>query len=255
MKPSLLIPQLLAALILAPSSAQNPPASVPFVGCKADGQTGPEDAPAGKPRTVHIPAATAQRLAFYKGIYGAGVLAPRGWNCFESYGSSGSTLYVSPDPINSEIFFAGGWKGFTGPAIELSGMEGSTSGRFSAARTIARVFPAYKHFALAVAKEGLEPATDFPFGPYPTDKLTYRSRSVVEFETPPQTKGLGTDSWLRSNGQPIRGVAIVAGDNVNTDLYVQTLAVRLPPALDDLIPAIVQQVERDSQPHNSSDKK
>jgi hypothetical protein len=249
MKPPLLFSVFMAALIVTSSSAQKPTVRVPFVGCKADGQTGPEDAPTGKPHIVHISAAAAQRLAFYKGIYGEGVLAPRGWNCFEAYGSNGSTLYVSQDPIDSDIFFGHAWKGFTGPAIELSGMEGSTSGRFSAAQTIARVFPAYKHFALAVIKEGLEPATDFPFGPYPTDKLTYKSKSAVEYETPPQTKGLGTDTYLRANGQPIRGVAIVTGDNVHTDLYVQTLAVRLPPGFDDLAPVIMQQIERDSPTH------
>jgi hypothetical protein len=115
-------------------------------------------------------------------------------------------LYVSPSPIRGEdVLFGGKWKGFTGPVVQLSMSGGDTSGRFSVARMIARVFPAHRTFMRNVIDEGIEPATSFPSGPYPKDKLTYRSKELVEYETPPDTDGLVTQSRLLKNGDPIRG--------------------------------------------------
>jgi hypothetical protein len=216
--------------------------TVPFVGCAADGQAGPQDAPTGKPKVVAIPAAVAQRLAYYKAEYGVGVLAPRGWHCFSTYGSNGGSLFASPDPIDPKAPFSENWKGFSGPAIQVSESSGGTSGRFEVAKIIARVFPAYKSFAQDVIAEGIEPASNFPFGPYPNDKLTYHGKDVVEFETPPNTEGLGTDSRLQMNASPIEGVAIITG--ADTDLI--QLSARVSSNDHDLIPIIVSQVERDA---------
>jgi hypothetical protein len=83
------------------TSAKNAVRLVPFVGCKSDGQVGPVKAPSGRSKMMAIPAEAAQRLAYYKAEEGVGVLAPRGGHCFETYGSNGATLYVSPDPINA----------------------------------------------------------------------------------------------------------------------------------------------------------
>ena len=140
---------------------------VPFVGCASDGQAGPQTAPAGPSKAVAVPAATAQRLAWYKAEYGPGVLAPRGWHCFSTYGSNGSNLFVSSDAIDSKTLLSMDWKGFTGSAIEIAVSSGGTSGRFEVAKVIARVFPAYKQFAQNVIAEGIEPASDFPVGPVP----------------------------------------------------------------------------------------
>ncbi len=225
----------------AAASAQKPAVTVPFVGCASDGQAGPQPAPTGQAKAVALVAAVAQRLAYYKAEYGPGVLAPRGWHCFSTYGSDGANLFVSPDPIDTKNIFSDGWKGITGDGIQISVADGGTSGRFEVAKVIARVFPAYKAFAQSVIAEGLEPASDFPFGPYPNDKLTYRSQSVVEYETPANTQGLGTVSRLLANASPIDGVAIIAG--ADTDLI--QLSARLSGANHDLIPAIVGQVESD----------
>ena len=47
----------------------NPPAhhasTVPFVGCRSDGQVGPLDAPTGRSKTVPITHNLAQHLAYY----------------------------------------------------------------------------------------------------------------------------------------------------------------------------------------------
>jgi hypothetical protein len=75
---------------------------------------------------------------------GLGVLAPRGWHCFSTYGSNGSNLFVSPVPIDGKALFSADWKGFMGDVVQLSVMDGGTSGRFEVAKVVARVFPAYK---------------------------------------------------------------------------------------------------------------
>ena len=227
-----------------------PIAQVPFVGCKSDGQVGPQDAPTGTSKAVHLAPELAQQLAYYQAGEGPGVLAPRGWNCFGTYGSNGSSLFVAPEPINSETVFSDNWKGFGGPAIQLSLSDGGTSGRFEVAEIIARVFPAYKLFARHVIAEGIEPASLFPFGAYPKDKLTYKSSKAVEYQTPPNTDGLGTRSRLQKNAAPISGVAILEG--VDTNLI--DLSLRLPPDLASITPAITQQVERDAAQLDRSDR-
>lgn len=213
--------------------------TVPFVGCASDGQVGPLKAPSGKGLPVAISAGMAKRLAYYKAEDGPGVLAPRGWHCFSTYGSNGASLFVGPDPIDSKTLFSLDWKGFTGPAVQISVSSGGTSGRFQVAKVIARVFPAYNTFAQNVIAEGIEPASDFPFGPYPGDKLTYHGKNVVEFETPANAQGLGTDSRLQMNASPIEGVAIIAG--ADTDLV--QLSARIPTNDSDLIPYMVTQAE------------
>jgi hypothetical protein len=212
---------------------------VPFVGCKSDGQVGPLEAPKGKSKVFSIGKEKAQRLAYYKAEEGVGVLAPRGWFCFGTYGSNGSNLYVGPQPMDADTLISSSWKGFTGPAVQMSVESGGTSGRFRVARTIARVFPAHKAFVRQVIAEGIDPASDFPFGPYPNDKLVYKNKEMVEYETPANTDGLGTASRLQKNADPIRGAAILV--EPETDLL--SLSVRLPHEMDDLTPVIIQQVE------------
>ena len=91
---------ILVAMAVVLSHRGNSPAQatiVPFVGCKSDGQVGPQDAPTGEPKTVTISPELAQMIAYYKASDGSGVLAPRGWYCFGTYGSSGSNLIRNPN--------------------------------------------------------------------------------------------------------------------------------------------------------------
>ncbi|MGD0348241.1 MAG: hypothetical protein ABSA85_15875 [Terracidiphilus sp.] len=223
----------------AKPSTSTAASQVPFVGCASDGQAGPQAAPTGQSKAVAISALAAQRLAWYKAQYGPGVLAPRGWHCFSIYGSDGSNLFVSPDAIDSKTLLSVDWKGFAGQAIQISVASGGTSGRFEVAKVIARVFPAYKQFAQNVIAEGIEPASDFPSGPFASDKLTDRGKNIVEFETPANMAGMGTDSRLLPNASPIDGVAIITG----TDTDLIQLSARVAAKDRDLIPFIVQQVE------------
>jgi hypothetical protein len=217
--------------------------TVPFVGCPADGQVGPLDPPKATTQLVHIPKQAGQQLAFYKAEQGYGVLAPRGWHCFETYGSNGSSLFVSPQPIDAKTLFSDNWKGFTGPVIQLSIENGGTSGRFGVARMIARVFPSHRSFVRKVIAEGIEPAKNFPSGPYPNDKLVYRTKDLVEYQTPPQTEGLGTRSRLLKNTDPVCGVAMLVGLVKEGEPSLLFLAVRLPSEMTGLSSAIIQQTE------------
>ena len=119
---------------------------------------------------------------------------------------------------------------------------GGTSGRFAVAKTIARAFPARKEFVEGVIAEGIEPASSFPYGPYPVDSLKYRGENVVEFSTPAQAEGLGTDSRLQKNDTPISGAALLVGEE--PDLL--RVWVRLPSENSDLSQLIIQQTEREA---------
>jgi hypothetical protein len=227
--------------------AQNPVARskdavthVPVVECRSDGQLGPFKPASGqsKTTTVAIPAEAARSLAYYKAQIG--VLAPRGWHCFGTYGSNGTTLYVSPNPINSADLLSTAWEGFAGPVVQISREYGDTSGRFGVAKTIARVFPARKAFVEKVIAEGIEPASSFTYGPYPTDTLTYQRENVVEFITPAQKDGLGTTSRLQKSNSPISGVAILFGE----EPVLLRLWVRLPSENSNLTRSIIHETER-----------
>ncbi len=224
-------------MLSAPLWAQQ--ASVPFVGCKSDGQAGPADAPAGTTRAVPIPASAARQLAYYKAAKGFGVLAPRDWYCFGTYGSAGASLYVSPDPIAPAALFSANWSGFTGPAIQISLSDGGTSGRFQVARVVARVFPAHRAFADQVITEGIVKGIDdagaVPFGPWPADELTYKSGEIVEFQTPAGTQGLGTNSRMKKSSSPIKGVGILTGPEIG----LLQLSMRLPEGPGDDLTQII----------------
>jgi hypothetical protein len=131
--------------------------------------------------------------------------------------------------------------GFVGPVVEIAYEYGGTSGRFGVARTIARVFPAYKAFVDKVMEEEIQADNSIAFGPYPKDKLTYKGKDIVEYQTPGQTEGLGTNQGLKKNDTPISGVAILTGQT--PDLVF--LAVRLSPDQTDLTSAIIRGVETD----------
>ena len=244
------IPAMLCAVLLgtAPHTAlqtaspsRDAPVTVPFVGCESDGQVGPHQAPMGDAKELRMNAKTASQLAFFKAEPGVGgVLGPRGWSCVGLYGSNGSILFVTPRPMRAKDLLRGDAGPIDGPALQLTMSEGATSGRFAVARMIARVFPAERAYVQRVIQEGIRPASDFPFGPYPQDRLTYRGERVVEYETPARTEGLGSHSRLRANADPIRGVAILEGDNL---LH---LAVRLPNNLNALASLIIEQFERDN---------
>jgi hypothetical protein len=240
---------LLAVTITAGLHAQNSrtASQIPFVGCRSDGQVGPLASPKGAVKIVGLAAGVADQLAYYKAENGFGTLSPRGWYCFSTYGSNGSSLFVSPGPINDKELFTSDWKGFSGPAIQVSVSAGDTSGRFTVAKTIARVFPDRMEFVREVVSEGIEPASSFPTAPYATDTLQRRGKDIVEFETPANTKGLGSQSRLAINSGPIQGVVILFGEEPN---LVQ-LSIRLPNRYQRLGQTIIQRLETEATDQHS----
>jgi len=208
-------------------------AQVPFVGCKSDGQVGPNDAPDSPDQPVFAPASAAPYLAYYQAAEGAGILAPRGWYCFGYYGSSGAYLLISPDrAVGNDSVTMDPMPGMSGPAVQISLSDSGTSGRFEVALVAARLFPSYRNFVQKVIHEGLEPAKDFVFGPHPGDILTHLSANDVQFTTPGGMTGMGTDSRLIVNGDPILGEAIIG------DGGLAMIDIRLPPKLRYLAPVI-----------------
>jgi hypothetical protein len=189
----------------------------------------------------------AQELAYYGSALDLGVLAPRGWYCLGIYGSGGDFLFVSSQPIDTQKIFGPEYRGFDGPVIEISERHSDQGGdRLDKAQIIARVFPAYRALVTALMDgyDGI-PASSYPFGPFPSDSLTYKGNALVEYVTPAQTEGLGTHSSLKKNGSPIEGVAILNGEP--PDLIL--LSVRLPQETVGLAPVIVGQVERNISLH------
>jgi hypothetical protein len=208
--------------------------AVPFHGCRSDGQVGPIPAPAVPDRVIQVEAAFSQRLSYYKAEFGTGVLAPRGWNCFGIYGSAGSHLVVTPSIFDDGSFEA------TAALVQVSDMSGGTSGRFAVAEVVARIFPAYRDFARNILRD-LTPRT-YSFVPYPSDRLTYRSDRIVEYETPPRTEGLGTFAQVKPTDDPIRGVAVLRGTEPDLDLVL--ISMRLPSNMTDLGSPIIQKIQQ-----------
>jgi hypothetical protein len=215
-------------------------APVPFVGCASNDQGGPHPAPT-TPGThkIDIPERDASQLAYYEGTESAGVLAPRGWHCFEISGSDGVWLAITTEAITADSFR----KGFTGPVVLLSVALAGTSGRFEVADVAARVFPAYRDFVRArIEEDDFVPKTRFVFHTFPGDKMTYQSDHQVEFTTSSNTRGLGTYYWLKPSNLPIIGFASLVPNHTEPDLTL--LAIRLPKEFAPLTAIIRETAEK-----------
>lgn len=82
-------------------------------------------------------------------------------------------------------------------------------------------------FTRSIIAEGIESAGNFPTGLYPHDKVTYKTKTLAYYETPPRTEGLGTQSWLRPSDDPIAGFVFLkmAPDEDPYDIFLRA---RLP---------------------------
>jgi len=209
--------------------------AIPFVGCPAEGQVGPIQPPQGEPRIVALDGALARSIAYYKGEEAPGVFAPRGWHCRVWYGSGGSTILVTPIPIDSKQFSP---PTINAPAVEIELLDGGTSGRFGVARYASRLFPKVAaKFIERVESEGLEPASEFEQRPYAHDAVTYPDTLVAEFTTPANKIGLGTEGILQPSQDPISGIAVL---DPSGDWSLSILRVRLGPNLRQVRAAILR---------------
>jgi hypothetical protein len=227
------------ALVLT-ASASAAPVTVPFIGCPSDGQSGALPIPKTKQIPVSLPPAVAARLAIYGADYDIGVLAPRGWHCAHLYGSNGAFTLVAKEPISPKALLD--HHSVRGPAIQVTMNNGGTSGRFEVARLIARYFPDRHAFLDSVIAEEIEPAADFPRGPFKDDQVVSRRRDFIAVVTPPGREGLGTMSRLTVADLPIHAAASILG-GPDDDWIGYVFAVRLPKDQEDLAPAILTWAE------------
>ena len=213
---------------------------IPFVGCPADGQMGPLGMPQGEPQRVAISAKIAHQLAYYEAKQGEGVFAPRGWHCRAWYGSSGSFLIVTPDEIPPPYFPP---PEIQGPAVFVSSVDGTTSGRFRVAITAARLFPVSgKKFVDQVRAEHLVPDSSFDVRPFPSDRLQYLNDFELRYVTPGGHEGLGTQGRLAKSDRPVRGW--VRFDSDADIARLTEVQLRLPKHLAELADVIME-IERE----------
>jgi len=224
--------------VAAPAPARERMAHVPFVGCPADGQTGPVPAPKSATTPI-VPSRAAAKLAYYVSEGMAGILAPRGWHCIQLYGSSGAFMLVTPERHRAKEFFSDKIIPIHGPAIQRSVSYGGTSGRFQVAEQIARYFPSRMKFARHVIDLDGDVLKDVPprTKRYKSDWVTRRSVDRVDFITPAGKEGEGTNSRLLPSSFPIEGFRKIIGPTSEPDLV--GVEVRLPPNLRFLTPLIL----------------
>jgi hypothetical protein len=217
---------------------------VPLVGCPSYGPTGLMSVAKDADKAVQISASAAAKLAYYKSEWNPGVLAPRGWKCIGMSGTTGVVLVVLPQDLKTNDLLSLARRDIVGPAVQVRQSDKNRFSREWIAKVCAKVFPKYKTFTKSLIKEmDLLPASDFPFGPFPSDKLIYKSDRTVEYRTPPNLKGLGTMDRVKAYTRPIQGVAILKGQP-DTLMF---LAARLPADMDELAPSIIQQAERENE--------
>jgi hypothetical protein len=221
------------ALLLAASVS----AHVPFVGCPADGQVGPIDAPRPQPMPA-VPRAAAAALAWYVSREAA-VLAPRGWHCFEVYGSDGYWLFVAPEALRYDRLRADG-PGLRGPVVVLSYAYGGTSGRWMVADHIARYFPRYRGFIRQIREMGLQ-FDAVPTGPYPGDRILSRTATRIRLVTPAGARGEGSTAFLAPSPLPTESLIML---DPASEMDATTVRVRLPRSQAGLGAAILAGARR-----------
>jgi len=238
-----LIGALFGALVSAPGHAQlqkGITTRVPFVGCRSDGQLGPQRAPKVR-HTPILPLDAAQQLAFYAASDGLGVLAPRGWHCFGVYGSNGSGLVVTPEKLVPGEFFKQHQFSTKGYGVELTYDYGGTSGRWAVAEAIARYFPRHRSF-IQQNFQGLE-VGPLPSGPYPHDSFARRTDTLVQYTTPPMAQGSGAVWVLAPSTEPVEGLSMLVNESDGPDLL--RVNVRLPRAYRALAKTILGNAEHE----------
>jgi hypothetical protein len=204
-------------------------ADIPAIVCPLDGQAGPQDAPT-LPKTMRVvvPEGTASALAYYSAFegMGAGALAPKGWDCFGTYGSGGSSLYVTPDHFSAPIPYRPE-KVKDGPVVMKDHFISATSGHFPVAQISARIFPLARTFVERVRDEGLDDASNYVFAPWATDRLNYLSDFAVSYVTPSGANGVGTAFGPAPGKEAISGLVFLTVIGNEEDPNLERLAVRL----------------------------
>ncbi len=209
---------------------------VPVVDCPANDQTGGAKIRAGESMPAAVEQPVAGQIAFYRAEQGPGIYAPKGWYCHGWDGSSGTALVVTPKRMEPPYFPL---PAIAGPAVTIQTSDAGSSGRFHVAIVAAQLFPiAGSELITRVRQEHLISDASFEAAPHPGDQLGYLSDQFVEYTTPANRAGLGTDGLLEISDLPVTGLTIL-----NPEAEVNTLTevrVRLPARLSVVAEAIVE---------------
>lgn len=199
------------------------------VGCPADGQAGPIEAPEESARAVPTAERLPETVAYYRGVQAPGAFAPRGWHCHVWYGSGGGILLVTPDaqkPVNGTA-----WPAASGEAVEVTFHDPSASGMYQVQEYSLFFFHTrqeFRHWVEATGFGFMHPYEDFK-----NDSITIRGRTTAEFKTPPSTTGFGTAQFLRPSADPIEGIAVLGNSKAYGE-YLVVLRIRLSPTKSQL---------------------
>jgi hypothetical protein len=227
---------LLACPGLAAAAGAEIQQRVPAVGCPANDQMGGARLQAGASMPAPLQQQVAGQIAYYEAEHSPGVYAPRGWSCRAWIGSNGSVLVVTPRRLEPPYFPL---PRITGPAVTIDSSDAGTSGRFHVAIVAAQLFPLVgSDLITRVRAEHLISDSSFDVQPYADDQLRYLSDRFVEYTTPPNRTGLGTDGLLEMSDLPVRGLTLL-----NLAVEANTLTevrVRLPVGLNPVADSIVQ---------------
>lgn len=225
------------SLCLGMASAAEPDTqAVPFVGCPEDGQMAPAKSQSGLLLPVALDPHIAGQITYYSAAHAPGVFAPKGWHCLAWNGSSGSILLVTPQRVGPPYYPL---PVITGPAVMIQLSEGAASGRFHVAITASRLFSVVGSELIArVKQERLISDSSFDTKPYPDDQLRYLSDRFVQYTTPANRTGLGTEGMFEMSNLPVTGLTIL---NVETEANSLTeVRVRVPAGLNSVAEAIAQ---------------
>jgi hypothetical protein len=222
-----------SGIALAATAAN--PSRAPTINCVGNDQSDSSQMQKGTSVPIPVEQSIADQLAYYTAGHGSGIFAPRGWYCRAWNGSNGSFLAVTPKPIAPPYFPL---PSIGGPAVTIATWDGESSGRVRVAVVASQLFSvAGGGFVTQVRQEHLISDSAFDPDAYPDDQLQYLSDRFVEYTTPANRPGLGTDGMLDVSNLPIRGLTILnLLDNANSLIEVR---VRLPPNLSLLAEPIL----------------
>jgi hypothetical protein len=212
------------------------PVPVPLVECPTNDQPGRSGPRVGVSMPAPVDGRMAEQIAYYRSLRSPGVYAPRGWQCHGWDGSNGTILVVTPRRLEPPFFPL---PVITGPAVMIQSSDAGSSGRFHVAVVAAQLFALIAdEFIATIRQERVISDASLQAAPDPDDQIQYISDRLVQFTTPANRNGLGTDGLFEMSEWPVRGLTIL---NLENDVNSLTeVRVRLPPALNAAASAIVQ---------------
>jgi hypothetical protein len=196
--------------------------------CSPADPPGKASRPTDQSMRVRVEQQAAAQLSYYTVAALPGVYGPKGWHCTMWNGSNGRILLITPQRLAPPYFPL---PVISGPAVMIQSTEGKDSGRFHVAIVAAELFPVVgREFIKRVRQEHLISDSSFDAEHYPDDYVQYLSDRFVQYATPANRSGLGTEGMLDMSVLPVRGLTIL-----NTQAQVISLTevrIRLPSELN-----------------------